>query len=107
VNARLVDLGQGNDSFRYFAKTEESYRATYEMLKQNKLPQAETMFARLLNAMLDSSPDDGKRENVIDGTKLPAYDAIVKYLGPTGLFAQSEENGWWVVGTLQSREAKK
>jgi hypothetical protein len=107
VNTRLVKLGQGKDSFRYFAKTEESYRATYEMLKQNKLPQAETMFARLLNAMLDSSPDDGKRENVIDGTKLPDYAAIVKYFGPTGLFAQSEDNGWWVVGTLQSREAKK
>jgi hypothetical protein len=107
VNTRLVGLGQGEDSFRFFAKTEESYRATYEMLKQNKLPQAETMFARLLNAMLDSTPDDGKRENVIDGSKLPDYAKITKYLGPTGLFAQSEDSGWWVVGTLQSREAKK
>lgn len=107
VNTRLVALGQGEDCFRYFAKTEESYRATYEMLKQNKLPQAETMFARLLNAMLDSTPDDGKRENVIDGSKLPDYAKITKYLGPTGLFAQTEDNGWWVVGSLQSREAKK
>jgi hypothetical protein len=107
VNTRLVDLGQGTDSFRYFAKTEESYRATYEMIRVNKLPQAETMFARLLNAMLDQTPDDGVRENVIDGSKLPPYEKITKYLGPTGLFAQSEENGWWVVGTLQVREAKK
>jgi hypothetical protein len=107
VNTRLVGLGQGEDSFRFFAKTEESYRATYEMLKQNKLPEAETMFARLLNAILDSTPDDGKRENVIDGSKLPDYAKITKYLGPTGLFAQSEDSGWWVVGTLQSREAKK
>lgn len=107
VNKRLVELGQGTDSFRYFAKTEESYRATYEMLRVNKLPQSETMFARLLNAMLDQSPDDGVRENVIDGSKLPPYEQITKYLGPTGLFAQSEENGWWVVGTLQVREAKK
>lgn len=107
VNTRLVELGQGTDSFRFFAKTEESYRATYEMLRVNKLPQAETMFARLLNAILDESPDDGVRENVIDGSKLPPYESIVKYLGPTGLFAQSEDNGWWVVGTLQVREVKK
>lgn len=107
VTTRLVELGQGHDSFRYFAKTEESYRATYEMLRVNKLPQAETMFARLLNAMLDQTPDDGMRENVIDGSKLPAYEKITKYLGPTGLFVQSEDNGWWAVGTLQSREAKK
>jgi hypothetical protein len=107
VNKRLVELGQGNDSFRYFAKTEESYRATYEMMRVNKLPQAETMFARLLNALLDDDKEDGVRQNVIDGTKLPPYEQITKYLGPTGLFAQSEDNGWWVVGTLQVREAKK
>ncbi|WP_254508016.1 hypothetical protein [Anatilimnocola floriformis] len=107
VNKRLVELGQGNDSFRYFAKTEESYRATYEMLRVNKLPQAETMFARILNAMLDQDPDDGVRKNEIDGTKLPAYEKITKYLGPTGLFTQSEDNGWWIVGTLQVREPKK
>ena len=73
---------------------------------QCELPQAETMFARLLNAILDPTPDDGQRENVIDGSKLPAYESIVKYLGPTGLFAQSEEEGWWVVGTLLTREEK-
>jgi hypothetical protein len=103
VDKALVRLGQGNDSFRYFAKTEESYRATYEMMKQNKLPQAETMFARLLNSILDSNPDDGMRQNEIDGSKLPDYEKIVKYLGPTGLFTQSEDEGWWIVGTLQKR----
>ncbi len=106
VKVALDRLGQGTDSFRYFAKTEESYRATYEMLKLNKLPQAETMFARLLNAILDPTPDDGVRENAIDGSKLPPFESIVKYLGPTGLFAQSEEEGWWVVGTLLTREEK-
>jgi hypothetical protein len=30
---------------------------------------------------------------------------MVKYLGPAGLFVQSEDNGWWVVGTLQKRDA--
>ncbi|WP_425618922.1 hypothetical protein NA78x_002642 [Anatilimnocola sp. NA78] len=105
VDEALTRLGQGDDSFRYFAKTEESYRATYEMMKQNKLPQTESMFARLLNAMLDNNPDDGKRENEIDGSKLPDYAKITKYLGPTGLYVQSEEQGWWIVGSLLSREA--
>jgi hypothetical protein len=104
VTARLVELGQGNDAFRYFAKTEESYRATYEMLRQNKLPQTESMFARLLNAILNPDPEAGDRENVIDGSKLPPYETMVKYLGPTGAFAQSEDNGWWIVGTLQKRD---
>lgn len=106
VKAALDRLGQGEDSLRYFAKTEESYRATYEMLKQNKLPQSETMFARILNAMLTEEDQEGPRKSSIDGSKLPAYESMVKYLGPTGVFMQSEDNGWWVVGTLQTREAK-
>lgn len=104
VNARLVKLGQSNDSFRYFAKTEESYRATYEMMRQNKLPQTESMFARMLNMILNPDPEAGDRKNEIDGSKLPPYETMVKYLGPTGAFAQSEEEGWWVVGTLQKRD---
>jgi hypothetical protein len=102
VQEALVRLGQGNDSFRFFAKTEESYRATYEMMKQNKLPETESMFARVLNMILDDG-SEGPRKSSIDGSKLPPYEAMVKYLGPAGLFVQSEDNGWWVVGTLQTR----
>lgn len=104
VNARLVKLGQDTDSFRYFAKTEESYRSTYEMMRQNKLPQTESMFARMLNMMLNPDPDEGDRDSVIDGSKLPPYEQMVKYLGPTGAFAQTEAEGWWIVGTLQTRD---
>jgi len=45
VRKPLVTLGSKLDSFRFFSRTDESYRATYELLKQGKLPEAETMLA--------------------------------------------------------------
>jgi hypothetical protein len=28
------------------------------------------------------------------------FDLVKKYLGPGGLFAQTEQDGWWIVGCL-------
>jgi hypothetical protein len=99
VRAELNVLGSNLNSFLFFSRTDESYRATYELMKDNKLPQAETMLARLLNGLF------GKEEGVIrqqeiDGSKLPDFEQVKKYLGPGGLYTQSEDAGWWVVGCL-------
>jgi hypothetical protein len=100
VRAALTALGSQNDSFRYFNRTEESYQANYELFKQGKLPASETLLAGLLNALLTSGSDKSTRKPEFDGSKLPEFDSIKKYLGPGGLYAQSEDDGWWLVGCL-------
>lgn len=102
VHEALVRLGSDKDSFRYYTRTEEAYRATYELIQQNKLPEAETLLARMLNAML-SEQEGEVRKREIDGSKLPPYKDVMKYFGPGGLFVQSEDNGWWAVGCLLKR----
>ena len=62
------------------------------------------MFAHLLNAVLGSSEEGIIRNQEIDGSKLPNFDLVKKYLGPGGLFAQSEDDGWWLVGCLLKRK---
>jgi hypothetical protein len=104
VRPALVALGSKNDSFHFFSRTDESYRATYELLKQGKLPEAETMLARLLNALMGPSEEGVVRKQEIDGSKLPEFDLVKKYLGPGGLFAQSEADGWWLVGCLLKKQ---
>ena len=89
VRAALGVLGAGGDSFHFFSRTDESYRATYELLKQGKLPEAETMLARLLNAMLGPKEEGVIRKQEIDGSKLPNFELVQKYLGPGGVFAQT------------------
>jgi hypothetical protein len=105
VLTALKDLGSQHDSFHFFSRTDESYRATYELLQQGKLPEAETILARMLNATL--ATDGATRKQEIDGSKLPDFELVKKYLGPGGVFAQTEEGGWWVVGCLLEKQAEK
>ncbi|ADB18591.1 hypothetical protein Psta_3937 [Pirellula staleyi DSM 6068] len=100
IDEALTRLGSKEDSFRFYAQTSETYRPTYELLRQGKLPEAETMFARMLNGLLGSDEEGEVRKQEIDGAKLPGFDAIEKYLGPAGLYVQSEEDGWVVIGCL-------
>ena len=105
VETALTRLGAGNDSFRFFTRTDESYRATYELLQQGKLPEAETILARLLNSMSGAKEEGAIRKQEIDGAKLPPFEDVKKYMGPGGLYAQSEDDGWLVVGCLLRKEA--
>lgn len=104
VQVALDKLGGKNDSFRFFARTDESYRATFELLKQGKLPEAETMLARILNGLLGPQEEGVVRKQELDGSRLPDFELVKKYLGPSGLYAQTENEGWWVVGCLLKKE---
>ena len=104
VQAALEKLGSDNDSFRFFARTDESYRATYELLKLGKLPESETMLARIINGLAGPQEDGVIRKQAIDGSKLPDFELVKKYLGPGGLYAQTEAEGWWIVGCLLKKE---
>ena len=100
VSKMLTQLGSQLDSFRIFSRTDESYRAAYELLKQGKLPESETMLARLLNAMFGPREEGAVRQQEIDGSKLPEFDDVKKYFGPGGVYVQTEGNGWTIVGCL-------
>ena len=70
------------------------------------MPQAETMFGKLLNKMFDAG--NGKvREQEIDGAKMPDYQVVRRYLGPGGVFAHSEADGWSITGLLLTKEEPK
>jgi hypothetical protein len=105
VHAALTKRGMNNQdtSIRYFSRTDETFRHTYEMIKIGKLPESESMFARILNGML-SEDEDTVRKPEIDGSKLPNFDLVKKYLGPGGTFIQSEDEGWYLVGTLLKKQ---
>ncbi len=101
VTAELQRLGSQLDSFRFFTRTDEAYRATYELVKQNKLPQSETILARALNSLLSQPKEAGAlRKQAIDGSKLPEFETVSKYFGPGGFYVQSERDGWFIVGCL-------
>ncbi len=106
IKKHLIDLGSQDDSLKAFSRSDESYRATYELIKQGKLPEAETLLARILNEMLGPTEEGVVREQEIDGKLLPDFEKVKKYFGPGGLFVQTEDNnGWWVAGCVLKKEA--
>ena len=104
VNKLLNQLGAGQDSFRFFSRTDEEYRSAYEMIRQGKMPESESMLGRVLNRMLGPEEDDVLRKPEIDGAKLPDYQIVRRYLGPAGLFVQPRDDGWLVTGIMVSKQ---
>ncbi|MDA1054834.1 MAG: hypothetical protein O3C40_30785 [Planctomycetota bacterium] len=108
VTDALVSLGSKEDSFRLFARTDEAYRATYELLRQGKMPESESMLGKVLNAIFTSedAEEDELREQQLDGSKLPEFQVVRRYLGPTGCFIRTVDEGWTVAGCLLTKDLK-
>ena len=107
VNEALQKLGAGADSFRTFTRTDEAYRPTYELIRQGKMPESETMIGKLLNELFGPDEEGVLREQRIDGQQLPDYQIVRRYLGPAGAFVRSENDGWFITGCLLSKELAK
>ena len=105
VDAMLIQLGAAADSFRMFSRTDEEYHVTYELFRQGKMPEAETMLGGILNQMLrdEDTPKDQLREAELDGSKLPDYQVARKYLGPAGSYVRTEDDGWLLTGALLTK----
>lgn len=97
VMEQIEKLGGDEACLKSFSLTEEEYRPTYELIRQGKMPESQTLMARLLNSFL--APEPGKpREQRIDGSKLPDYEVIRRHLGPAGLYGKAEKDGWFLKG---------
>lgn len=104
VDRTIQSFGVPENCVRFFSRTDEEYRATYELIQQGKMPQSETLFGRLLNQFLGTGKKGEVRKQRIDGSKLPDYQVVARALGPAGLFAYSEQEGWVLVGfTLKKK----
>jgi hypothetical protein len=109
VDAALARLIQGPVAARCFRRADEAYRPTYELLRQGKMPEAETLLGRLLNRLLTPPEDEEDgilRKQKIDGRQLPNFEMVRRYFSPAGLAVRSLDDGWLVVGaSLTKRSA--
>lgn len=104
VKDAIDKLGAGKNSFRFFTRTDKAYHTNYELLRQGKMPESESMLGNLLNRMLGPEEEGVLREQQLDAEKLPDFDKIRKYMGPSGMYVESEEDGWLLSGCLLHRE---
>lgn len=100
IDHALTKIGGGQDAVRYFTRTDKEYHTTYELIKTGKMPESETLLGSVLNRVFGPDEKGVLREQQIRGDKMPDYEKVRKYLGPAGLFVQSEDDGWFVAGCL-------
>lgn len=102
----LAELAPGKQCSWSFTRTDESLRPTYVLLREGRLPQSESFFARLLNELL-TTPADQKnqllRKQKLDGSQLPSFELARRYFGPTGRTIRSDEDGWLMTGVMLNK----
>ena len=104
VQQALRELGLDEASFFYFSRTDEAHRPTYELLREGKMPESETLFAKTLNRFLGPEEEGALRSQEIDASKLPPYEQVQGYFGPAGFYVTTNEQGWFIAGCLLSRK---
>jgi hypothetical protein len=108
VDNALSQLLPGTASARFFVRTDEAYRPVYELLRQGKMPESETLLGRLLNRLLTPPEDEDEgilREQKIDGRQLPDFEMVRRYFSPSGTIVRTSEDGWFIVGATLSKLA--
>ena len=99
----LGKLTTDKTSLSFFSRSDKAYRPTYELIRQGKMPESESMLGKFLNRMIGPDEAGVVREQEIDGAKMPPFSKVKQYLGPAGISINSREDGWFVTGCLQAR----
>jgi hypothetical protein len=107
VIAALDKFDPKKKCFRFFSRTDEEYRPTYELIRKNKMPESESMLAKLLNGVFGEAKKGVARTQRIDGSQLPDYEVVRKYLGPAGMQITSEPQGWYLKGFTLTKPAEE
>ena len=106
--AKLTDAK--NVRFRMYTHLDRILKTNYEMMRLGRMAESETFIARLLNQLYGKKarPDE-KREQQIDGSKLPAdfEKEIGPYLGLSGWAMEVTDSGWRFSGCVLPREKTK
>jgi hypothetical protein len=108
VNNAMSQLLSGAAAARFFMRTDEVFRPVYELLRQGKMPESETLLGRLLNRLLTPPHDEEEgilREQKIDGRQLPDFEMVRRYFSPAGTIVRSSDDGWFIVGATLSKLA--
>ncbi len=62
------------------------------------MPKSKSLIGQAINMILDDGDDQTVREQKIDGSSLPDFEEIRKYLGTVGVGMQSLDEGWYITG---------
>jgi hypothetical protein len=104
VQKTLDKFGVPAKSVRTFGRTDEQARPTYELIRQGRMPESETMLGRVLNTLFGAGKKGVMRKQEIDGKSMPDYEFVRRFLGPAGMQVVTEDpDGWFLKGVLLTK----
>ena len=97
VNQIFAGMGLANlpHSFQFFARTHETVRPTYEMVRKGQLAQSQALLGKLLHTVFLPDAEWGQR---FDGVMMPEFEKVQHYFGGVGIYGIPEENGFFIKG---------
>lgn len=108
VSTQMEKFAPGERSGWSFTRTDEAFRPTYELIRQGKMPEAETMLGKFLNELLTTEVEKEEgilRKQRLDGSQLPNFERVRRYFGPAGRVLRSDPDGWLLTGAVLNKEA--
>ncbi len=81
-------------SFWQIERGDRSYRMQYELFREGKLQQSESMMSTILSKLLQDQVELKTKRPPVNGKALPPFEKISKYLQPSGTLLRSTPNGW-------------
>jgi hypothetical protein len=106
VTEELSRLFPGETALRSFGRGDETIRPAYEMLRRGEMPKSKSLMGQLLNVVLGDGKEGSVREQRIDGSTLPEFDVIQRYLGAAGVGMETVPEGWYIAGVALPRDGR-
>ena len=98
VEVALKALGADSTSIRMFSRLDKKNEPNYKLLQQGKMQQSDTIAGKLLKRLMGSAEE--KQVEKLDVSKMPEFEKVAKYLGPSGTYVQTREDGWFISGAV-------
>ncbi len=95
VTAAIAEqFGEENGSAWQVIRTSLAYQVQYELFRQGKLMQSQSMLASILDRLLQNEDEMKSKEQKLNGSKLPPFEQISHFLQPSGLKVLTTDAGW-------------
>jgi hypothetical protein len=105
VMSHVEKLSGGKSCFRVFTRTDEALRPNYELMKAGRMGESQMLMGSMLNRLLGNGPEGEPRQQQVDGSKMPEFQVLRRYLGPGGGYLVTEDAGWYAVGFFLPRNS--
>jgi hypothetical protein len=99
VVAALNDLGIEKPIFDRVVRTKIALRGKYELLRQGRLRESDSVLAKLVLRIVEEE-EEGGEEDPLDAKTLPPIADIEKYLTEGGSYIEETADGWEMTGFL-------